>query len=138
MGVNINIQYTGDLHCSLEHQPSKIKIETDAPKDNRGRGESFSPTDLVAAALCSCALTTMAIKGADLKIPLRTAYGQIVKEMTQTVPRKIKNLNFTIHMPKELTQEQREKLEDIAVKCPVALSLSPEVEVIMNFVYSIA
>ncbi len=137
MGVNINIHYTGELNCSLEHEPSKTLIATDAPKDNRGRGEAFSPTDLVAAALCSCAFTTMAIKGADFNIPFSKAHGQIVKEMTQAGPRKIKLLNFTIHMSKDLNLEQRKKLEDIAIHCPVALSLASEVEVIMKFIYSL-
>ena len=69
MGVTMTLAYKGGLHCELRHEPSSSTIETDAPKDNEGRGEAFSPTDLVGAALMSCAVTTMAIKGPKEGIP---------------------------------------------------------------------
>ena len=92
MSVTTKIEYTGNLHCEMEHGPSKTRLETDAPKDNMGKGEAFSPTDLVGAALASCAVTTMAIKAPKEGIPFTAAKGMVTKEMSSEGPRRIVQL----------------------------------------------
>lgn len=137
MSVTMKLSYKGDLHCELSHGPSKTVIETDAPKDNMGKGEAFSPTDLVGAALLSCAVTTMAIKAQKEGIPFGSAAGRVVKEMATELPRRIAKLGIELDMPSAgLSQEQRARLEEIARTCPVALSLSKELELPIKFNWS--
>jgi len=135
MSVKMTIEYSGDLHCGLQHGPSSSALETDAPKDNMGKGEAFSPTDLVGAALISCAITTMAIKGAKEDIPFSGASGSVIKEMSKEPPRKIAELKVAIEMPPGLNAAQRSRLEEIARGCPVALSLADAVSQPMSFNY---
>jgi putative redox protein len=135
MGVSMSLDYMGELRCKLEHGPSHTVIDTDAPTDNGGRGAAFSPTDLVGAALLSCAVTTMAIKGPKEGIAVERAKGRVVKDMTQTPPRKIAKLTVEIELPASLSEAQRARLEEIGRTCPVALSLGADVEVAMNFSY---
>ncbi|MBK6687997.1 MAG: OsmC family protein [Deltaproteobacteria bacterium] len=136
MSVTMTVDYQGQLHCALSHQPSSARIETDAPKDNEGRGEAFSPTDLVGAALASCAITTMAIKAPKEGIQFSRARGKVVKEMTTEPPRKIARLSLEIELPTSLSLEHRARLEAIARSCPVALSLNAAVELPMRFIYT--
>jgi len=136
MGVTMTLAYKGELHCELRHEPSSSTIETDAPKDNEGRGEAFSPTDLVGAALLSCAVTTMAIKGPKEGIPFAAGVkGRVTKEMTATPPRRIAQLIVELEMPRGLDEKQRARLEDIARNCPVALSLGKELIATIAFRY---
>jgi putative redox protein len=135
MGVSMSLSYRGELRCELVHEPSSTTIRTDAPKDNEGKGESFSPTDLVGAALLSCAVTTMAIKAAKEQIPFAKASGRVVKDMTQTPPRKIQKLTLEFELPSSLPEKQRARLEEISRTCPVALSLHADVVVEMRFRY---
>lgn len=135
MSVTMTIEYEDNLRCRLEHGPSKDAIRTDAPRDNEGRGEAFSPTDLVGAALVSCAVTTMAIKAPKEGIPFHGAKGRVTKEMTATPPRKIASLSVDLEMSSGLSRTDRMRLEEIARTCPVALSLSPVVEIAMRFSY---
>jgi len=128
----MSLEYEGELRCKLVHQPSSEVIRTDAPTDNRGRGEAFSPTDLVGAALLSCAVTTMAIKAAQEGIPFTSATGRVVKEMTTTPPRRIARLSIDIDLP-HASDAHRARLEEIARTCPVALSLARELDVEMRF-----
>ncbi|PYJ64980.1 MAG: osmotically inducible protein OsmC, partial [Verrucomicrobia bacterium] len=86
--VKVDIRYTGDLHCDATHGPSESKISTDAPTDNRGKGEAFSPTDLVATALGTCMSTTMGIKAQELGVDLRGMAVSIEKEMSNDPPRR--------------------------------------------------
>lgn len=134
--VRISIDYTGEKHCDLIHQPSGNKISTDAPKDNNGRGEAFSPTDLVAAALGSCILTTMAIKGEKENIDVRGCTATVDKEMNPE-PRKIARLTVAVRLPKKLAALERKKLEEIAHNCPVAKSLHPEMQLPITFTYDL-
>lgn len=136
MAVEMTIEYTGDLHCELTHGPSKSKIETDAPLDNMGRGEAFSPTDLVGAALLSCAITTMAIRGPKEGIPFASARGRVSKTMSSEGPRRIAELLIEIEMPRGLDAKSRARLEEIARNCPVALSLGAELKKPMTFKYA--
>jgi putative redox protein len=126
--VSIQMEYQGDLHCSAVHGPSGTVLATDAPKDNQGRGESFSPTDLVATALGTCILTTMGILARTLQIDMSAATATVDKEMTSTAPRRIERLTVKIQMPAGISEENRLKLERAAHACPVHKSLHPDVE----------
>lgn len=133
MSVQIDISYEGQLHCTSIHQPSQTSLPTDAPVDNQGRGESFSPTDLVATALGSCILTTMAIFAERHGIDLRGARATVIKEMVSAPTRRIGKLTTTIEMPIPESHPQRAALENAALTCPVHRSLHPEVEKPVEF-----
>jgi putative redox protein len=133
--VNIQIAYQGDLHCKAIHGPSGTELTTDAPKDNQGRGESFSPTDLVATALGTCMLTTMGIAARTLSLNMDGATASVDKVMTATPPRKIARLTVKIHVPHALSPLDKEKLERAALTCPVKRSLHPEVEIPIEFIW---
>ena len=133
--VSIQLEYEGDLHCRAVHGPSGTVLTTDAPKDNQGRGESFSPTDLVATALASCILTIMGIQARTLGIGLAGATATVEKEMTNVPVRRIQRLSVKIHVPREVSAENRLKLERAAHVCPVHQSLHPEIEKSIEFVW---
>jgi len=132
--VEMKGQYQGGKHCEIQHVPSGAKIETDAPKDNAGKGEQFSPTDLVAAALGACATTTMAIFAEKEGLSLAGAKFHITKEMT-SAPRRIAALTLNLTLPAAFPPERRSWIEEIANTCPVARSLHPEVKVLIRFEY---
>lgn len=134
MAVDISGSYEGGLKVDLIHGPSGAKQHTAAPADNKGDGSSFSPTDLVAAALGSCAVTTMAIVADREGIPFEKASFRLEKHMGGP-PRRISRIPVVISMPETLTPEQRRVLEHTARKCPVALSLDGGVEKDFQFVY---
>ncbi len=129
----MELEYAGELRCELRHGPSGQQFSTDAPLDNGGKGSAFSPTDLLGAALLSCAVTTMGIKAAREHIPLPEVRGRVVKEMTREPPRRIAALTLELELPQGLGPEQRERVIEFARTCPVALSLSPDVEVRWTF-----
>lgn len=133
--VNIQLDYQGDLHCKAIHGPSGTELTTDAPKDNQGRGESFSPSDLVATALGSCLLTIMGIAARTQNIDITGATASVDKEMTATAPRMIKRLTVKIHVPGSVDEAEREKLERAARVCPVHKSLHPDIEVPIHFTW---
>src|SRR6476620_8253635 len=113
--VKVSVNYAGNLHCDATHGPSQSKIATDAPTDNKGRGEAFSPTDLVATALGTCMATTMGIKAEDLGVDLRGMTVSLQKEMSQDAPRRIVGLASEIHIPLPANCPQREVLEQTAL-----------------------
>src|SRR5271154_6030030 len=125
--VEIQIAYQGKLRCSATHVDSGATLLTDAPKDNMGRGESFSPTDLVATALGTCMLTIMGIAAQRMEVDLRGATASVTKEMSSAPPRRIARLAVTISVPGKLTDEQKQKLQNAAMTCPVHKSLHPDV-----------
>ncbi len=125
--VKVSVNYTGDLHCDAEHGPSQSKISTDAPTDNKGKGEAFSPTDLVATALATCMSTTMGIKAQELDVDLCGMTVSVHKEMSKDAPRRIVGLPSEIHIPLPKDHPQREVLEQTALNCPVHKSLPPEI-----------
>jgi putative redox protein len=133
--VTITASYDGQLRCTATHGPSGTKLSTDAPKDNHGLGLSFSPTDLVATALVTCAVTTMGIVAKRDGIRFEGVRASIEKVMTATPTRRIAELPLTIHMPAGLTPEQKKKLENTAHTCPVYASLNPETKLPIKFVY---
>jgi putative redox protein len=133
--VNIQIEYQGDLHCKATHGPSGAELSTDAPKDNQGRGESFSPTDLVATALGTCMLTIVGIAARTLNIDVSGATMTVEKEMTSTPPRKIQRLTVRIHVPGSPSPADKEKLERAAHTCPVRKSVHPDIEIPVEFTW---
>lgn len=134
MAVQITGEYTGNLKMLLTHGPSGTRIPTAAPVDNQGDGSSFSPTDLAAAALGSCTITTMAIVAQREGIPFEGAGFTLEKHMVSD-PRRIGAIPVTIRMPGGLSAEQRRRLEHVARTCPVDRSLNPAIEREYTFVY---
>ncbi len=133
--VAIQLEYQGDLHSKAVHGPSGTELNTDAPKDNQGRGESFSPTDLTATSLGSCMLTTMGILARTLNLDMNGATAVVEKEMTSSAPRKIQRLTVKIICREALDEEDQLKLERAAQTCPVARSLHPDVEQVVEFAW---
>ena len=136
----IQITYAGDLRTDCVHLQSGTHINTDAPTDNQGRGEAFSPTDLVANALGSCIITTMAIFARRDGIELEGSTLDVTKVMTSQPPRRVARIEVSITLrasplPDEAT---RVRLEKIARTCPVAISLHPDVEqaIMIEWAYS--
>jgi putative redox protein len=125
--VQISIDYTGKLHCTATHGPSGTFLATDAPLDNQGKGESFSPTDLVATALGTCIATTMAIVAERPGVELQGMTVQVSKEMADA-PRRVGRLTTEVHVPLVANHPQRELLEKTALGCPVHRSLAAEIE----------
>jgi putative redox protein len=134
--VKIEIVYEGGLHCRLVHGPSGASFPTDAPKDNEGKGEAFSPTDLVASALGSCVLTTMAIFAKRHGIAFEGARASVTKEMASTPVRRIGKISVDVDMPAGLSPDHRAALERSGLSCPVHKSLHPDVETPVRFRYS--
>ncbi|MBM4013400.1 MAG: OsmC family protein [Planctomycetes bacterium] len=133
--VSIQIDYSGGLRCSATHGPSGAKLATDAPKDNQGLGESFSPTDLLATALVTCMLTIMGIAARKHGWKLEGARGFVEKQMVADPQRRIGRLPIRIELPPGLPKEARPILEQAALTCPVHLSVNPAIERPVTFVY---
>jgi putative redox protein len=133
--VSITLRYEGGLHCAAIHGPSGAGLATDAPRDNQGLGEAFSPTDLVATALGTCVVTTMAIvarrKGQDL--PAVTA--EVEKHMTTEGPRRIAKVVTRLTIPLPADHPERALLEAAARACPVHQSLHPDVAKEISFAW---
>lgn len=136
MAVEISGKYVGQLKTEMTHGPSGAVLLTAAPVDNQGDGSSFSPTDLVAAALASCMVTTMAIVAQRDGLDLAGVTFHVEKHM-HPEPRRIAKLPVAIHMPASLTPAQRTKLERAAHTCPVHRSLLPEIDAEVSFLYDL-
>jgi putative redox protein len=140
MAVEIDIVYEGGLRCQATHGPSKKQLTTDAPVDNHGKGESFSPTDLVATALGTCMTTLMGIIAERNKLDIAGTTVHVVKEMVQEPVRRIGTLRVKIGVPAEkgarLSAEDRKKLETAALHCPVHKSLHPDIQTPIEFTYT--
>lgn len=131
--MTAKVTYLGDFRCEAQHLQSGSFVQTDAPTDNHGKGEKFSPTDLCAASLAECALTTIAILGRG-KTDITGAYCTVTKMMNAN-PRRIKEIVCEFVLPKQYTEEERQFIEHTAHHCPVALSLHPDVVQTMVFEY---
>ncbi|WP_435354704.1 OsmC family protein [Emticicia sp. SJ17W-69] len=129
------IVYLGDLRTQATHLASSEAIITDAPVDNNGKGEAFSPTDLAATSLGSCAMTIMGIVARRDEIDFTGSEIEITKIMSSEPPRKIARIevNFKMKTPVELSEEVKAKYIRTAHTCPVALSLHPEIEQVFTF-----
>jgi len=133
--VKITGEYQGDLHCSAVHGPSGNVLATDAPKDNQGRGEAFSPTDLVATGFATCIATTMAIFARKHGVDLNGLRYEVTKEMSTDAPRRISRLTARLWMPEDARKVPAGILERAANTCPVHQSLSPSVERVIEFIW---
>ncbi len=127
--VEINTKYEGGLHCSAVHVPSGKKITTDAPVDNHGKGATFSPTDLLAASLGVCYLTTMGIYAEEKGIELKGTACRVEKYMSTDKPRRVVRLTAEIVFPDGIPLHSRAMLEAVALHCPVAKSIHPDIDV---------
>jgi putative redox protein len=126
--VAIEIAYLGQLRCQAQHMPSGTRLITDAPVDNHGRGESFSPTDLVATALGTCMLTIMGIVAERDGLDLSGTTVTVAKEMVMSPVRRIGRLSVDIHVPAALSEQDQQRLKTAALTCPVHKSLHPDIE----------
>ena len=131
--VQIEISYDGQLRTTAKHGPSGNSFITDAPVDNQGRGESFSPTDLVATALGTFMATMMGIYAERHAMDLRGMRVTVKKEMVQTPVRRIGKLTTEIHVPLAADHPHRAPMERAALSCPVHQSLHPDVEKPVTF-----
>jgi len=133
--VTITARYEGELRCTAVHGPSGAAITTDAPLDNHGKGEAFSPTDLLAAALPTCMMTIMGIVAARDGLDLRGMTATTSKEMIATPVRRIARLVTRIEVPLAADHPRRQALEQAAHTCPVHKSLGAEVDCPIEFVW---
>ncbi|WP_372920042.1 OsmC family protein [Salegentibacter sp.] len=126
--------YQGNLRTEAEHLQSGRKMITDAPVDNHGKGEAFSPTDTVATALATCMLTVMGIKAEEMEVELEATTAEITKTMAEN-PRRISKIEVNLYFPNVYSEKQTKILEHTARTCPVLQSLHPEIEKIISFNY---
>lgn len=126
------VTYLGDLRTNSVHLQSGNEILSDAPLDNNGKGEAFSPTDTVANALASCMLTVMGIKARDMGISMTDSVAEVTKHM-QSDPRRIAKIEVTITMQCDADEKARIILERTALTCPVYQSLHPDIEKVITF-----
>lgn len=136
-GINnmtkIHIDYLGNLHTRCTHEPSGATIETDAPTDNGGKGEAFSPTDLFATSLGSCILTIMGLAAKKIPVDLKGISADVEKLMIATPERRVGKLIVNINCSEQYTPEVQYALEEAAKHCPVHKSLHPDIELDITF-----
>jgi putative redox protein len=127
--MTATIIYKGELRCNATHNQSGTVIETDAPTDNRGKGERFSPTDLLCVALGTCVITTIGIKANDMGIDLTGTTLQIQKHMLSD-PRRVGKVDVQVKFPAVLQLEEKDKtiLQRVGDNCPVLKSIHPDIE----------
>ena len=132
--MTASIVYKGHLRCECTHIQSGSVIETDAPTDNRGKGERFSPTDTLCVALATCVVTTMALKANDMKIDLSGTSIAVTKHMLSE-PRRIGKIEIILTFPETLQVEEKDRaiLQRVGNNCPVAKSLHPDLEVRIEY-----
>ena len=133
--VEIEARYDGSKKCSLVHQEGAT-LGTDAPKDIGGEASAFSPTDLVAGALASCVLTTVAMYAEKHGLNLDGMTAKIGKAMTAS-PRRIGHLPLTVHLPASVADDVRPHIERIAYACPVHASLHPDIDAPITLIYDL-
>ncbi len=132
--MTASIIYKGNLRCEAEHLQSKSTMETDAPTDNRGKGERFSPTDLLCVSLATCMLTTMGIKAADMKVDITGAKAEVTKHMASD-PRRVAKVEVSISLPANGDEKERLILEKTGNNCPVAKSVHPDIELLFTYTW---
>ncbi len=133
--VEIKLTYEGDLHCSAVHLPSGNTLVTDAPLDNNGRGEAFSPTDLLATALGACMATVIGIVAKRKELAVEGMAIAVRKFMSDDQPRRIKRLELDLQIPLPGSHPDRKVLESAARGCPVHHSIHPDIDVVMNWIW---
>lgn len=130
--MTASIIYKGNLRCEAEHLQSKSTIETDAPTDNRGKGERFSPTDLLCVSLATCMLTTMGIKASDLNVDMTHAKADVTKHMASE-PRRVAKIEVAVSLPSNIEEKERIILERTGNNCPVAKSVHPDIQLDLTY-----
>ena len=130
--MTASIEYKGHLRCECTHLQSGTVIETDAPTDNRGKGERFSPTDTVCVALATCMITTMGIRAQDMNIDLAGTRIDVTKHMLSD-PRRIGKVEVLLYLPAAVEEKDRLLLEKIGDNCPVMKSIHPDLEVLAGY-----
>lgn len=133
--MTASITYTGNLRCKAEHIQSKSTIETDAPTDNKGKGEKFSPTDLLCVSLATCMLTTMAIKANELMVDITSATAEVTKHMLGD-PRRVGKIEVSVNLPGIESEKNKKILEKTGDNCPVMKSIHPDIEVSLKYNWS--
>lgn len=135
MKTTATLVYNGNLRNTITHTQSGTSIETDAPTDNNGKGERFSPTDLLSVSLASCMITIMGISANGHNIELNDIKADIVKHMTSN-PRKVGKIEVHLHIKGNYTEKEKAILEKAGLTCPVYLSLHPDVEkhIVFNWI----
>lgn len=133
--MTATLVYKGELRCQLLHNQSGTLIETDAPTDNNGKGEKFSPTDLVASALASCMVTIMAMRCENKALNFDNTKASVQKIMSTDAPRRIVGVNIVIDFPEDFkaTETDKEQLIRMARSCPVEKSIHPDIKVDVVF-----
>ena len=133
--MTASIIYKGDLRCECTHIQSGTQIETDAPTDNRGKGERFSPTDTVCVALATCMITTMGIRASDMNIDLSGTKLDVTKHMLSE-PRRIGKIEVKLLLPAlQLEEKDRLLFQKIGDNCPVMKSLHPDLQVLTEYIW---
>lgn len=130
--MTASIKYVGNLRCAVEHTQSGTNIETDAPVDNMGKGEKFSPTDLLCVSLATCMLTTMGIKSNALQVDIINATANVTKHMLGN-PRRVGKIEVDVLLPAISNETDRKNLEMTGDNCPVMKSINPNIEVLINY-----
>lgn len=128
------IEYTGNLRCTATHVQSGTTIETDAPTDNRGKGERFSPTDSLCMALATCMLTTMGIKANDAGYNIDGATAEVTKYMASE-PRRVSAIDVKVKLPAQKDVKSQIILEKIGNNCPVAKSIHPDIKLNLEYIW---
>jgi len=131
--VKIEIEHPGGLHSEAVHTQSGTRLQTDAPLDNQGKGESFSPTDLVATALGTCMTTTMDLYAKRIGVSINGTKATVVKHMVSQPVRRIGKLEVFVEVPLPAHHPERANLERVALNCPVRKSLHPDLEIPVSF-----
>ena len=126
------VTYNGELRTECVHLKSNDSFVTDAPVDNNGLGQAFSPTDTVATGLASCMLTMMGIKANGLEVNLKGTTAFVTKHMAAT-PRRISKIEVEVHLPKKVSEKDRKILKHTADTCPVLYSLHPDIEKVITY-----
>ena len=130
--VRIEATYDGNLRCTATHMPSGSKLITDAPVDNKGKGESFSPTDLLATSMLTCIMTIVAIRAESRQIDVSGMSGSIEKTMAAN-PRRVAKLEVIVNLPSDMELDDRAWLITEGCNCPVCVSVSESMDVDVKF-----
>jgi putative redox protein len=131
--VKVDVEYLGDLHCKATHGPSGHSIMTDAPVDNQGKGEYFSPTDLAGTAMATCVVTIMGIIAKNHGIDIDGLKVSVEKEMKNEPYRMIKRLEVIFDFPRKLSEKEFKLLSAAVDKCPITRSLHPDIVIDRTF-----
>jgi len=130
------VTYNGDLRTECVHLKSNSSFVTDAPVDNNGLGQAFSPTDTVATGLASCMLTMMGIKANGLEVELKGSTASVTKHMSAS-PRRISKIEVELHLPEQVSDKERKILQHTADTCPVHYSLHPDIEKVITYYWDL-